>query len=270
MAAGTANDFTRLATGEGNRAVPADVTTGWPVTALLTPFNPVREIANPPGGATGNTHAVDWQDGAEGDAVGYDVHEWGLFATPAGGAEYLAYYESVDAGAVFSKTAGSVILRRGRLQATGAQLANSTFNVTLTAPQGNEAIPGVLELATQPEVNAETDDERAFTSLKLGAWWSQVTILLGNIPNLPISKIINLSSQLLLKANINSPTLTGTARATSTSGSDDSTRIATTAMVQDAIDRRTVVLTADPTQTQINALPDGGSILVRDTTAYAP
>ena len=168
VAAGTAQEFTKIAIGSGNRAVPADITTGWAVTALLTPFNPVREIANPPGGATGNTHAVDWQDGAEGDAVGYTVNEIGLFATPAGGAEYLAFYESVGVGQVFAKTAGSVILRRLRLQATGAQLANSTFNVTLTAPQGNEDIPGVLELATQPEVDAEADDQRAFFAAQAG------------------------------------------------------------------------------------------------------
>ena len=31
-----------------------------------------------------------------------------------------------------------------------------------------------------------------------------------------------------------------------------------------------LVITTDPTQTQINNLPDGGSILVRDTTAYSP
>ena len=270
VAAGTAHEFTKIAVGSGNRAVPADITTGWAVTALLTPFNPVREIADPSGGATGNTHAVDWQDGSEGDAVGYIVNEIGLFATPTGGAEYLAFYESVDAGRVFAKTAGSVILRRLRLQATGAQLTNATFNVTLSAPQGTEDIPGVLELATQPEVNAETDDQRAVTPLKLAGWFSQVMTAVGNIPALPISKITGLGSALLLKANINSPTLTGTARATSPAGSDDSTRIATTAQVQDAIDRRTLVITTDPTQAQINALPDGGIILVRDTTAYVP
>ena len=79
VAAGTAQDFTKLATGEGNRAVPADVTAGWPVTALLTPFNPVREIANPPGGATGNTHAVDWQDGSRGRRGGLRRPRMGAF-----------------------------------------------------------------------------------------------------------------------------------------------------------------------------------------------
>ena len=129
VAAGTAHSFIRIEIGQGNRAVPSDVSGGWDVTSLLTPFSPVREKDDPPGGASGAVHVVDWQDGTEGDAVSYTVNEAGLFAIPAGGAEYLAAYESNDAGDVFAKTAGAIILRRFRIQATAAQLTNATFNV---------------------------------------------------------------------------------------------------------------------------------------------
>ena len=175
VAAGTAHEFTRLKVGEGNRAVPMDVSTGWNVTALLTPFNPAREIDDPPGGASGNVHVVDWQDGAEGDAVAYTVNEIGLFATPTGGAEYLAFYESVDAGSIFAKVAGSVILRRLRVQATGAQLANSTFNVSLTAPAASESVAGVSELADNAEADAAEAMASASRVVTVAKWWRMFT-----------------------------------------------------------------------------------------------
>ena len=175
ITAATAHEFTKLAAGEGNRAVPADVTGGWPVTALLTPFSPVKEQANPPGGASGAVHVVDWQDGFEGDAVGYTVNEMALFATPSGGAEYLAFYESVAAGSIFNKTAGSIFLRRFRLQATGAQLANATFNVALATPSATESVAGVVELADDTEADdteANAVDNRGLTPAK---WWRMFT-----------------------------------------------------------------------------------------------
>ena len=175
VAAGTAYSFTTLAVGEGNRAPPADPANGWTVTALLTPFNPVREIDDPPGGATGAVHVVDWQDGVEGDAVAYTVNEIGLFATPAGGAEYLAFYESEAAGAVFSKSAGSIILRRLRLTATGAQLANATFNVSLTAPAASTTVAGVSRRATNAQADAAQANAIDTATLSPLTWWRMFT-----------------------------------------------------------------------------------------------
>ena len=47
-------------------------------------------------------------------------------------------------------------------------------------------------------------------------------------------------------------------------------RAANTRFVQANIDRRVLVVTADPTQANIDAIPNGGMILVRGTTAYSP
>ena len=146
--------------------------------------------------------------------MGYTVNEIGLFATPSGGAEYLAFYESTAAGSIFEKTAGSVILRRLRLTATGAQLTNATFNVGLTAPQATEELAGVSELADNPEADADEADASATRVITVAKWWRMFTgarivarleALLGNnklnisatrgdvpadrIPRLPVSKV---------------------------------------------------------------------------------
>ena len=44
-------------------------------------------------------------------------------------------------------------------------------------PPATESAKGTVERATQAEVNAETDDERYVTSLKLGAWLNQLDLL---------------------------------------------------------------------------------------------
>ena len=171
----TAYSFTKLALGEGNRAVPSDLSGGWNVTALLTPFAPAREKADPPGGASGAVHVVDWQDGSEGDTVAYSANEVGLYATPAGGNEYLAYYESQGAGSVFGKIAGGIILRRFRIHATGAELVNATFNVSLSVPQATESIAGALEIVDDAEADADEGnaaDNKAVTPAK---WWRMFT-----------------------------------------------------------------------------------------------
>ena len=71
-------------------------------------------------------------------------------------------------------------------------------------------------------------------------------------------------------ASLASPNFTGNPRAPTVAASDDDTSIATSAFTQNAIDRRQLVVTADPTQANIDAIPNGGVILVRSTTAYTP
>ena len=108
---------------------------------------------------------------------------------------------------------------------------------------------------------ANTFDGGAITSGVVG---------LSFLPTFPQSKVTDLVADLASKANLASPTFTGNARAVTQAAADDDTSIATTAFTQDAIDRRQLVVTADPTQANIDAIPNGGRILVRSTTAYTP
>ena len=71
-------------------------------------------------------------------------------------------------------------------------------------------------------------------------------------------------------APLASPNFTGSPRSVTFAYSDNDTSIATTAFTQGAITRRQLVVTADPTQANIDAIPDGGVILVRSTTSYSP
>ena len=242
VTAGIGYSFSRLEIGEGNRAPPADPANGWDVTALLAPFNPVREIVDPPGGASGAVHVVDWQDGAEGDAVGYLVNEIGLSATPTGGAEYLAFYESQAAGSIFEKTAGSVILRRLRLAATGAQLANATFNVDLTAPAASETLAGVSRRATNAEADATEANAIDTATLSPLKWWRMFTgarivarlaaqaganrLSYNSLKDTPAA--VNLSAY----APLAGPVFTGNPQAPTPSSSDGDTSLATTAFVK--------------------------------------
>lgn len=54
-----------------------------------------------------------------------------------------------------------------------------TFNGTAwgaagSAPSASETVEGIIEIATQAETNAGTDDQRAVTPLKLATWWTAI------------------------------------------------------------------------------------------------
>ena len=151
IAASTAHTFTQISIGDGHR------TPDGTETALVSPFNPAREHSNPPGTVDENTRVVDWIDGATGDSVTYTASEAGLWATPAGGSEYLAFYDSHATSDLFTKTAGSIISHRFLMIITYAQLANATFNVS-AVPQATDTIAGVARQATAPEVTGRTGD----------------------------------------------------------------------------------------------------------------
>ena len=88
------------------------------------------------------------------------------------------------------------------------------------------------------------------------------------------SNTVRMWSSLRVRQNalriLNNATLTGNPVAPTQAASNDSTRIATTAFVHDAIGSYTLVQTTNPTAGNITATPDGGSIIVRATTAYTP
>ena len=237
---GTAWEPTRIEIGTGNRAVPADVSNGWNVTALMTRFSPVREKTNPPMDNVGQSLAVDWQDGVTGDSVAYTFNEAGLFVTPAGGAEFMAFYESEATGAIGTKTAGGIYLHRFRVIKNGAAITSGTFNVSLTVP--------AIEFATEAEAQERTEASQALDkalSVRRGwqqvvAWWGALATIPQNklplldvskIPDLAISKITGLTAVLAAKADIVSPVLTGNPRAPTPAAGDNDTSIATTAFV---------------------------------------
>ena len=182
IAAGTAHTFTVISIGTGHR------TPDGTETALVTPFNPVREKSNPPGAVDETTRVVDWIDGSTGDNVAYTASEAGLWATPAGGSEYLALYDSHDVNDLFTKSAGNIISHRFLMLVSYAQLANAAFTVD-AVPQATETVAGVLQIATDSESAAEALGDVAVPPKGLAAWWAALTIAASKIPNLPASRI---------------------------------------------------------------------------------
>ena len=166
--AGTAYTYTKLSAGTGNRV--SDGTE----TALLAPFNPVREMANPPGVITSYQSVVDWIDGFTGDTDGYTANELALWATPAGGAEYLAAYESNAMGSVFSKVAGQIFSHRLGIGISNADSVNGSF-VVPAVPVATTLVAGVSRRATNAELDADEADAIANATLGPRGWWRMFT-----------------------------------------------------------------------------------------------
>ena len=145
--AGTQWTFTRASIGMGNR-VPDGTE-----TALVMPFNPPREKQDPPGIISDYQRIADWIDGFTGDTDSYDAHELALWATPAGGQEYLAAYESKAAGAIFSKAAGSPFQHRAAIGISAAESVNGNF-VVPAVPVGTTKVPGVVQYGDPDQVAA--------------------------------------------------------------------------------------------------------------------
>ena len=166
--AGTAWTFTRLSVGTGNRAPDGTE------TALVTPFNPAREMMNPPGAITAYQRVVDWVDGFTGDTVAYTANELGLWATPAGGAEYLAAYESNAIGALFAKVAGQIFSHRAGIGISEADSVNGTF-VVPAVPVATTLVAGVSRRSTDAEADAAENAAIANATLSPRGWWRMFT-----------------------------------------------------------------------------------------------
>ena len=119
----------------------------------------------------------------------------------------------------------------GSLQLTPTQVANATYS-TSQVVGASETRTGIVRLATDAESAAATNGGKAVPPKGLAAWWASLAIAASKIPSLPASRI--------------------------TSGTVAPARLPI------------LVVTTDPTQANINAIPNGGQILVRDTTAYSP
>ena len=153
---GTTSGITAITLGEGNR-----VPDGTEV-ALVQPFAPVRELANPRGAVQGNQGSVDWEE--EANANGYLVKEASLWV----GATMVGY-ESNAAGNVFVKTANQRIVHRFLWVASSGALNTFTFANIQNVAAATEVSAGIVELADTVEALAGLDDLRPMTPEKTHA-----------------------------------------------------------------------------------------------------
>ena len=138
----------------------------------------------------------------ENEAIEYDdcnsVGFW--IGDPTDNTSILAALYSTPAGFSFSKTTIVNLIIEFNWTVSAQHMANISFAYAL--PQfATESNAGLIEIATQDEVDAETDDSRAVTPLKLRRWFNQLVLLASHIPELPISKITGLAAALAAKAN---------------------------------------------------------------------
>ena len=121
---------------------------------------------------------------------------------------------------------------------SAAQSASATF-MNIQAPPASELTAGIMAIADNDDADADENvavDNKAITPKK---WWRMFTAdrisarLSGRTNLFSVTQISGLQSMFnqISKANIDSPTLTGTPRSTTPSSDDNSTRIATTAFV---------------------------------------
>lgn len=210
-----------------------------PLTAMPGDSAGTRvDNADPTGRASGNIA----QFAFTGTGVGaYSIYSFGLFQND----ELLAYVCDDAGAAIGSKTTGTTALASMTVVFSNGDTAGTTFaNDYILIPPATDEFVGGVTLGSQADINAETGDG-VVTGSRLGAWWAQRTVAIAKVTGLATelaryvtvaafnTRTAAVDSIIALKANIASPTLTGTPRSTTPPASDDSTRIATTAYVKD-------------------------------------
>ena len=164
----------------------------------------------------------------------------------------IGYVCDSDGASIGGKSAATAALTSLTVEFTNGDTTGLAENNYVLIPPGSEDFIGGLQLATQAEFNAGTDDKKAVTSKKFRTWWNALSI--------PASKISGLSAQLANyvtlnylagvlrgKADVHSDTLTGEPKSTTPAATDSSTRIATTAFVNSWYADTIHVSTSDPT-----------------------
>ena len=252
--AGTAYTYTRLSAGTGNRAPDGTE------TALVAPFIPARDMLNPPGAITDYQRVVDWIDGFTGDNDGYVANEIGLWATPAGGAEYVAGYESNAMGPVFTKVAGQIFSHRLGIGISNADSVNGNF-VVPAVPAATTLVAGVSRRATNAEADADEADAIANVTLGTRGWWRMFT---G-------ARIVARLEALAQNAKLQFSATRGTVPVDrGGTGATDASGARTALELGSIATRNITVQTTDPAQTEIDSLATGALLAVRDTVAYTP
>ena len=157
LIAGQAFTIDKIALGTGQRTPDGSE------TALVTPFDPVKEDTNPSGRVDGDTLYYTYTDPNVGGGNAYDVGELGMFS-----GNTLVFYASRPAGDgfLFQKAENSPLLVS--LQVAFDTAPNATITFANSFPQDRMASAtqrGVIEIATEAEAQAGTDNERAMTPL---------------------------------------------------------------------------------------------------------
>ena len=190
-------------------------------TDLMTPFSPVKSFANPAGSVSGGNFQVSFVD--DSDDM-YSVSEIGFFDSN----DVLIAVDAVTTGTLFTKADAP---RQWTYvgQVTGLPAgATVTFAVTQSYITATTAVNGVGRIATQTEVDAESEDfawvtpetldghldgtqrvpttaqvaagtnsTRFIRPLQLATWWDNLsvaaskitgTLALARIPGLPANR----------------------------------------------------------------------------------
>ena len=279
-AAGLALEATNRANGDPTNITRVEVGEGHVTTlalamaraALVTPFSPVRQTANPSGVSSGSAIQYAYVDSTL--AADYDINEAGLYA----GSTMVAYVCD-DAGAAIgtkpSNASGILPILVAWAGATSIAFSG-TFAVVA---QGTEDLAGVWEAANATEAADDTNDSRVMTPLRVAARIAAVTLatLTGL---LPVGRGgTGADDAASARTNLGVVAATANAAGLIEIASSPESQALTNARNDRAItplrwstrwNTYVLVVTADPTQANIDAIPDRGVILVRSTTAYSP
>ena len=131
-------------------------------TALVTPFSPPRTFMNPSGNVQGTTASFGFTD--DGDDA-YNVGEVGVFS---GTTLFSIASRPTAGGFLFAKQTTTPLLVSVHSVWSGVtNISSVTFADAPAVVQATTGAPGIVELATQAEVNARVDTGRVITPATL-------------------------------------------------------------------------------------------------------
>ena len=151
--AGTDFELDKVAFGQGQYTPTGSE------TAILNPFSPVREFSNPAGFRDGNKITAIF---SEPNLDGYDVGEAGIFS---GSVLYAIASDPTDL--LFSKPAGVPYQFAAYFVASGDSVTSVTFASAPAVIAASETALGLVQIATQIEVDARVDDRKVVTPATL-------------------------------------------------------------------------------------------------------